>query len=94
MDRWEKKDALMERFYHEGDFVQGRAALRAVPAAPGCQDVFVQFPLVPPSLRQELAYFLLIPLTLLLAYMYSTLARVAYSSLAAQIAGGAHAELF
>lgn len=94
MDRWEKKDALMERFYQEGDFVQGRAALRVVPAAPECQDEFVQFPLAPSSLRQEMAHFLLVPLTLLLAYMYSALGRLAYSSLVAQIAGDANLKLF
>ena len=41
-----------------------------------------------------MAHFLLVPLTLLLAYMYFALGGVAYSSLVAQIAGDAHVKLF
>lgn len=76
--RWQRKDELMSRYFRDGDFVNGDSSTRT---RSGQGVKYLQFPLRPPSVRQEIIRFLLVPLGLTLAYGYYRIGHLLVSSL-------------
>lgn len=78
VQRWAKKDALMERYYRDGDFVYG-TSIGQMSDMPG-RNTYIQVPFRP-SKRTEFATFLRAPVTILLVLLSWALGRRVVSSL-------------
>lgn len=78
--RWSKKDAMIARYYRDGDLVHGEKHARSQNRRSN-SDVFLQLSLTPPSALHEAKRFLLIPFACLLAYGYYRLGRFLFCSL-------------
>ncbi|WFD44077.1 hypothetical protein MPSI1_002742 [Malassezia psittaci] len=80
IQRWERKDALIRRFYRDRDFIHGR--LRGLPRLHNDSESMLTIGLRPPSFSNEAKHLSLAPLGPLLAYYYCKLARLGVATLA------------
>lgn len=78
-NHWYRKDALIERFHHDGDFVHGqtRQPRALTPSESGSQN-FMTWPIRPRSLVRESIYFFGWMIGPLLVYLHLQLIRSMY----------------
>lgn len=88
--RWEKKDALLNQYYRDGDFVHGQSVPGRSEEPRGVEPpllptprMYVPMMLAPPSVLSELGQYAFAISGLLLAVGYGALCSMLYTSLAA-----------